>query len=162
MADSYSFSLENDLEYYNYDSNSEIYFDYVEDRTALLLVYDRSWSLRMAMGPTYGFFASDFSFEDEYNEYGAKISAEYSRGARAWISLAYEPGHRKYSDPSGGDEEDLLFSDYTFHRISAFSNIKLWDGVSLSGLLDYQPEDHEREGDDATATLFSMSVTYIF
>jgi hypothetical protein len=29
-------------------------------------------------------------------------------------------------------------------------------------ILDYTPEDHEREGDDATATLFSAGVSWGF
>lgn len=161
LADSYSVTFDNDLELYNYGSNSDVYFDYAENRSAMLLNYNRSWSLRLGAGPTYGFFVSDYSHEDEYNEYGGKFSLEYNKGTQAWISLAYEPGRRFYSAFTAGDDE-AIFSDYTYHRISAFSNVKLWDGVSLSGLLDYQPEDHEREGDDATATLFSMSVTYIF
>jgi hypothetical protein len=161
ITDSFSLLLENDLEFYNYDSNSDVYFDYAENRSALLVNFNRSWTTRVGAGPTYGFFTSHLSQEDEYKENGAKISAAYSGGTRAWISLDYETGRRNYSAYYSGDDE-AIFSDYTYNRFSFFANVKLWNGLSASGLLDYQPEDHEREGDDATATLFSLSVDYIF
>lgn len=154
-------SLTNDVEYYDYKENSDVYFDYVENKSALLFNYDRAWSMRFGIGPAYGFFTSDFSREDEYNEYGVKCTLEYNRGTRAWISMDYENGKRSYSAYPGARMESI-FSDYAYNRVSFFSNLKLWNGLSLSGLLDYQPEDHEREGDDASATLFSFSVTYIF
>ena len=157
----FAVSLGNDVEYYDYKDNSEVYFDYVENTNALLFNYDRSWSARFGIGPTFGFLASDYSGEDEYEEYGVKCTVEYNKGTRAWVSLDYENGKRSYSAYTGVRTESI-FSDYTYNRVSLFSNFKLWNGLSLSGLLDYQPEDHEREGDDASATLFSFSVTYIF
>jgi hypothetical protein len=162
LTDSYSLSIDDDLEIYNYGVNSDVYFDYAENRSALLLNYNRSWSFRVGAGPTYGVFISDYSREDEYDEFGGKFSLEYNKGTRAWISFAYEPGKRAYSTFAGSGDDAAIFSDYTYHRISAFLNVKLWEGLCVSGLLDYQPEDHEREGDDATATLFSMSVIYVF
>jgi len=161
VAGPYALSVGNDVEYYGYDSSSDVYFDYVENKSALLLDYSRSWSSRVGAGPTYGFFISDYSRDDEYREYGVKCAVDYNKGTRAWFSVEYETGKRRYSAYAGAREESI-FSDYTYNRVTAFTNVKLWNGLSLSGLLDYQPEDHEREGDDATATLFSLSVTYIF
>ncbi len=46
--------------------------------------------------------------------------------------------------------------------MSLYTNFRVLEGLSFSGFLDYQPEDHERESDDATATLLSLSLIYMF
>lgn len=162
VARRFGIAVEENFEFYDHDTNSEVYFDYVENRSAISLVYRRAWSLRVGLGPTYGFLTSGFAEEDEYTEFGGKASFEFNRGTRVWFSVSYEPGKRSYSNLPESLMEESIYSDYVYHRVSAFANIKVWNGVGFNGLLDYQPEDHEREGDDATATLFSMSITYMF
>ena len=92
------------------------------------------------------------------------MAFEYNRGARAWITMSYEPGKRTYQafgvDPAV--QEFSLFSDYTYHRLSLFANVRIMRSLTFSGFVDYQPEDHKREGDDATATLISFSLTATF
>ena len=102
--------------------------------------------------------------EDEYTEFGAKFVFEYNRGGTAWVSFAYEPGRREYKTYVQATQTDeiSLFSNYTYNRVSLYTNFRLLDGLSFSGFLDFQPEDHERESDDATATLLSLSLIYMF
>ena len=45
---------------------------------------------------------------------------------------------------------------------SFFANLRVMKSLTFSGFVDYQPEDHKREGDDATATLISFSLTATF
>lgn len=159
-----SLLLESDLEWYQYDFKDRVYFDYVENRTALLLNMNYSFNFRFGAGPTVGFLKSDISDQDVYTELGAKLALEYNRGSRVWISFAYEPGKRTYQvfGDNPDDQELSLFSDYAYHRLSLFANVRLLKYLTLSAFADYQPEDHKREGDDATATLFSISLTSMF
>jgi hypothetical protein len=165
VDDTKSLLFENIFEWYKYDEKNAIYFDYVENRTALLFKLNPTMELSFGAGPTYGFLDSDVSDQDEYSEYGVKTVFEYNRGARAWITLAYETGKRHYKafSMATGQLEDLsLFSDYSYHRLSLFTNFRLVGGFTFNGFVDFEPEDHEREGDDATATLISLSVNYFF
>ena len=159
-----SLLLESDGEWYHYDRKDAVYFDYIENRTALLFKFNRSYNLSLGAGPMVGFLKSDISAQDEYTEIGARVRLEYNRGARAWVSLTYEPGKRSYTvfDPAAGPDDFSLFSDYSYQRLSAFANVRIFGPLSLTGLVDFSPEDHKREGDDATATLLSISLTYLF
>jgi len=159
-----SILLLSDLEWYSYDFKNPVYFDYVENRSALLLKLNHTYTLSVGAGPTFGFLDSQISAEDEYREFGAKLALEYNRGATAWVSFSYEPGKRTYKSftSSTVDQEFALFSDYSYHRLSLFANVRIWGGVTFSGFVNYEPEDHKREGDDATATLISLSLNYFF
>jgi hypothetical protein len=165
FAPTLSVLLENDFEWYRYDYSDPVYFNYVENRTALLLKMNPSFNLSFGAGPTFGFLDSRVSTEDVYKEVGAKVALEYNRGAAVWVSFEYEPGKRTYktfSDATQTVDDISLFSDYTYHRLSLFANVRVWDGLTFSSFLDFSPEDHKREGDDATATLISLSLTYFF
>jgi hypothetical protein len=160
----FSVRLENGFEWYVYDVKEEVYFDYVENRSVLLFKLNHSYELSIGAGPTFGFLNSDISAEDVYREYGVRFTADYNKGATAWLSASYEPGKRTYkafSESQAGDELSL-FSDYLYHRVSLFANFRLIGGITLSCFADYQPEDHKRADDDATATLFSISLFYFF
>jgi hypothetical protein len=159
-----SLLLEDDFERYDYDVKDQIYFDYFENRTALIFKLNPILQLSFGAGPTYGFLDSDVSDQDVYTEFGAKFILEYNRSGAAWVSFAYEPGRREYKTYFQTTQSDQfsLFSNYTYHRVSLFTNFRVVDGLSFSGFLDYQPEDHERESDDATATLLSVSLIYMF
>jgi hypothetical protein len=162
-----SLFLESYNEWYRFDFKDPVYFDYLENRTALLLKYNHSYNLSIGAGPAVGFLRSDISEQDVYRELGVRTAFEYNRGARAWITLTYEPGTRTYRafDDASDDPATQgfsLFSDYTYHRLSFFANVRIVRSVTLSGFVDYQPEDHKREGDDATATLISFSLTATF
>ena len=156
--------LEDDFEWYEYDAKDPIYFDYKENRTALIFKLNPTLQLSFGAGPAYGFLDSDVSDQDEYTEFGAKFVFEYNRGGTAWVSFAYEPGRREYKTYGQATQTDeiSLFSNYSYNRMSLYTNFRVLDGLSFSGFLDYQPEDHERESDDATATLLSLSLIYMF
>jgi len=159
-----SLLLETDMEWYQYDFKNPVYFDYLENRTAFLVKINYSIDFSFGAGPTVGFLESDVSDEDVYRELGAKLALDYSRGARAWITFSYEPGKRTYQafGTTPASQEPSLFSDYTYHRLSLFANIRILKSLTFSAFVDYQPEDHKREGDDATATLISFSLTSMF
>lgn len=157
-----SVEVRDDLERYAYDTDTDAYFDYTESRNALLLKFNRSWNMWVGVGPTFSFFRSEASSDDEYDEWGGKLAVDYIHARSAWLSGAYELGRRRYGEFDSESDIDSIYSDYTYHRFSAVASVRVLDGVDLSTLLDYQPEDHEREGDDSTATLFSVSLTYAF
>lgn len=160
-----SLLLENNFEWYEYDEKDAIYFDYVENKTALLFKLNPTFELSFGVGPTYGFLNSDVSDQDEYNEYGVKTVFDFNKGARAWISLAYGTGKRVYrafSEAGWWVEDMSLFSNYSYHRLALFTNLRLVGGFTFNGFVNFEPEDHVREGDDATATLISLSVNYFF
>ncbi|MGD8414555.1 MAG: hypothetical protein PVF33_09995, partial [Candidatus Latescibacterota bacterium] len=162
-----SFLLESDTDWYSYDFKDPVYFDFLENRTALMLKFSPSFNLNFGAGPSVGFLRSGNSDQDEYSELGVRMGFEYTRGSRAWVTLRYEPGKRSYAafnplatDPAAPGYS--LFSDYTYHRLSFFANIRVTRKLNFSGFVDYQPEDHKREGDDATATLVSVSLYATF
>jgi hypothetical protein len=156
-----SIAVSDETESYAYDSGTGVYFDYTESRNAALLKYNFSWSSRLGAGPVYSALVSRASPDDEYTEIGARLTIEYL-GGNVWLSARYEPGRRRYLTFDESSDVPSVYSDYTFHRLGALGSVHVWDGISLSALVDYQPEDHEREGDDATATLVSVSLTYVY
>ena len=164
FTDHWSMLFLTDLEWYEHDFNNPVYFDYVEDRSALLMKFNYNFDISVGVGPAFGFLESDASEEDVYREFGARLVLDYSKGSRAWITFSYEPGGRTYQTfgTSRADQELSLYSDYSYHRLSLFANIRVLRFLNLSAFADYQPEDHKREGDDATATLVSVSLTYSF
>ena len=164
MGSNVSIGLDNDFEYYNYDQQTDAYFDYIENRTVALLNFYPMFFLRIAGGATFGILSARESPLDEYREFGATFRVEYSQGTRLWLSFEYEPGRRRYPAFDSGAIFDFesIFSDYTYHRLSLFGNWRIWSGLAFNVFVDYQPEDHVREGDDATATLISVSLSYLF
>ncbi len=161
FGNSLGIMLENSAESYIYDTNSGIYFTYLENKTSLLLSWQRFPDLVIRAGPRYAFFVCDFSREDRYREIGGRFSIDYNRGTRWWLSLNYEPGGRFYETFDEADEESV-FSDYVFNRLFLFSTIKIWKRMNINGFLNYEPEKHKRESDDSRTTLLSLSLTYDF
>ena len=162
LTDVVGVEFRDETERYDYDDDSGVYFDYTETRNAILMKYNKSWNVRLGAGPAFSFFVSNASPEDEYHELGGKLTLEYGLGTAVWLSGSYEPGKRSYRTFNAARDEPTVYSDYTYHRVSLLANVRLLDGVSLNAFADVQPEDHEREGDDATATLVSVSLTYSF
>ncbi|MFH1756222.1 MAG: hypothetical protein ABIA59_11040 [Candidatus Latescibacterota bacterium] len=157
----WGFVLENNMESYVYDRNSDVYFTYIEDKTGLLLAYNKSLDFQLRTGPTYTFFSSSHSAADEYREAGGKFTAEYAKGTKLWLSCSYERGWRFYRTYEAENPESI-FSDYTFDRVTLFVTAKLWKQIGINSFFNHEPEKHKREGDDSTITLFSLSVTYAF
>ena len=156
----FGLSLDNDLESYFYDADTDVFFDYVENRSALLFNYFRSLYFTVGAGPTFGLFVSELSEEDEYTEYGAKLSLSYSHSDKIWLSASYEPGSRNYRLDSGGS--DVIFSDFIYHRFLVFTTVRVWHNTNVNLFLNHEPEDHKIEDDDSTATLFSLDIAYRF
>ncbi len=157
----FGITLENSLESYIYDLSSDVYFSYVENKSAILASYNQSMDFHVRAGPTYAFLSSHFSSEDRYREIGGKLTLEYYQGTKIWISLSYEPGRRFYASSDAQDSESI-FSDYTYNRLILFMLAKLWNNLSINSFLNHEPEYHEKKGDDSTITLLSLSLTYDF
>jgi hypothetical protein len=149
--------FENILDGYFYDNNRDVYFDYLESRSSLLFFYFEDLRFYLGAGPTFGFFTSPYSQDDVYNEYGAKVAAEYSWG-RLWLSGSYEAGRRDYNV----DSDESIYSDFLYHRILTFATVRITTNTSLSLFVNHEPEDHRVEDDDSTTTLFSLDLSYSF
>lgn len=164
LARDVTLGLADDFEHYAYDGQTEAYFDYVENRTLALVNYYPMFFLRLSAGGAFALLSAGDSPQDEYREAGAVLAVEYSQGTRLWLSLQYEPGRRVYPafDPDAIFDFESVFSDYAYHRISVFGTWRMWRGLAFNAFVDYQPEDHAREGDDATATLITVSLSYLF
>jgi hypothetical protein len=57
---------------------------------------------------------------------------------------------------------ESIFSDYIYNKLLCLATVRIWNRLSLTGFLDFEPEQHKRKGDDSTITLFSMSLAYLF
>jgi hypothetical protein len=158
---SWGCAAENYLESSVFDRDTEVYFTYLENRSALLLTYNTSFDFQLRAGPSFAFFSSSGSGVDEYREAGAKISLEYARGIMMWVSCTYERGWRSYPSYEEGDVESI-FSDYSYDRLTFFATARIRDRFGLNGFFSHEPERHKREGDDSTITLFSFSLSYAF
>lgn len=157
-------ALEDNADWYDYDGGTGIYFDSVENRTVLLARYIFDGRIRAEAGGAWGIFRSGQSPDDEYDEFGAVMRASVTPSQSAWIDVEYERGRRSYPSFSPNETFDSasVFSDYSYHRVALLAAWQFHDGLSVNAFFDYQPEDHERKGDDATATLFSANLTWAF
>ncbi|MCI0451891.1 MAG: hypothetical protein L0Z51_05790 [Candidatus Latescibacteria bacterium] len=157
----WSIEMIDDLEDYAYDEETGAYHDYVENAAAILLNFNTA-ALQVGAGPAFGWLNSDTSPDDEYRELGVRVVLEMMGGSGWWVSASYEPGLRDYPSYQEGDpvaDLNAVFSDYSYHRVGLFANARVWQALWLNVFLDYQPEDHEREDDDATATIASVNLT---
>jgi hypothetical protein len=157
----FGIQIDNTFESFFYDNDTDVFFDYVENRSALQFMYYRSYVFSAGVGPTFGFLGSSFAGEDEYTEVGAKLSVDYGAGGSLWISASYEPGRRDYRLDSE-DSAETIFSDFNYHRFMVFASARLFNGANVNLFVSHEPEDHELEDDDSTATLFSIDVSYSF
>jgi hypothetical protein len=154
-------SLENAAEFYLYDTSNDVYFNYTEEKTSLLLMYFRSFELELGAGPMHSVLTSGASTEDQYREWGAVVKAEFLRRSGFWLSFTYEGGKRSY-DSYRSNPESSIFSDYVFNRFTLFTSAKLWRNISVNGFLSHEPVNHKRAGDDTSTTLFSLDLGYAF
>jgi hypothetical protein len=162
---SWSIEAASDFEDYAYDVSTEAYPDHFEIRNYLTANWIAG-GLRLGAGPAFGWLSSGDSPQDEYREAGVRFSLEEVGPRGLFVSASYEPGSRDYTayNDTGGvaDNADAIFSDYRYHRVSLFANVRVTGPFWFNVFLDYQPEDHHRTGDDATATIGSASLTYSF
>jgi hypothetical protein len=154
-----------DVEDYDYDVTTGAYDDYLETRSYLAI----NWfddGLKLGAGPAFAWLSSRDEPQDEYREVGVRLALEKIGSNGLYVSAAYEPGWRDYeayADDGGAiDNADVIFSDYAFHRVNVFANARLYRTFWLNVLFDWQPEDHDRDGDDATATVGSITLMYVF
>lgn len=157
----WSIEMIDDLEDYAYDEETGAYHDYVENNAVVLVNYNTA-NAQIGFGPAFGWLNSETSPDDEYRELGVRLALELFGGSGWWVSASYEPGLRDYAAFKDGDvinNAEVVFSDYAYHRVGLFANARVWRSVWFNAFLDYQPEDHEREDDDATATIASVGLT---
>lgn len=157
----WSIEMIDDLEDYAYDEDTGAYHDYVEN-TAVVLVNVHSETTEFGIGPALGWLNSDTSPDDVYRELGVRVAFEWLGESGWWVSASYEPGLRDYAAYKDGEtiaNTNVIFSDYIYHRVGLFVNARVWRSLWFNAFLDYQPEDHERQDDDATATIASAALT---
>jgi len=161
----WSLELGNETEWYDYDTESGAYADYVECRLNLLANFNTE-TFQVGAGPAGAWLTSGSSAQDEYTEMGARIALEWTGTGGGWVAVSYEPGWRDYTLYNEGgdalDNAETIFSDYAYHRIDVFANLRLHRGLWFNAYADWQPEDHDREGDDATATTVSVALVQSF
>jgi hypothetical protein len=158
---SYGIAFDNTIESYLYDTNSDIYFDYAENKSSALVMYHRSYFLDAGIGPAFAFLSSSASADDRYEEIGGKALFEFIHMGRVWLSATYEFGKRYYSYYEE-NPVDALFSDYFYNRFSIFANLNLWRNLGTNGFISHEPVNHKRAGDDTSTTLFSIDLSYDF
>lgn len=165
FSDHWGVEMASDVDGYNYDVATGAYDDYVETRNYVAVNWFNE-GLKVGAGPAFGWLTSRDAPDEEYHELGARMALEQIGVSGLYLSLAYEPGLRDYpaytSDARVTDNADAIFSDYVYHRVNLFANVRITRGWWFNALLDWQPEDHDRDGDDATATVGSASLTYQF
>lgn len=163
----WSFELADELEHYDYDAQSGAYSNYLRNLTEVLVNYNAS-EIQVGAGPAFGWLESAESPQDEFSELGAKVVFEWVGAGGAWVSASYQPGWRDYAlydsspAPRAIPDPDAIFSDYWYHRVDVFATARVYRSLWLNVYADYQPEDHDRAGDDATATVASVTLTYSF
>ncbi len=163
LADRVSLSLEDHVEAWRYDTSDAVYFDYTENRVTALARLHAGDLTTVGAGAAWAALRTDASSDDRYTEIGAVVRIDHA-SRRFWFAFEYEPGRRRYDawDPNASLDALSVYSDYAYRRLSLIGAWHLAPHVDFNVFLDWQPEDHEREGDDATATLFASSLSWGF
>ncbi len=163
VAQHWSVELSTDIDNYNYDVSTGAYDDYLETRNYVAVNWFNE-GFKVGAGPGFGWLSSRSIAEEEYRELGARLAVEQIGVSGLYVSAVYEVGRRDYSTYSSGaslvENTAAIFSDYIYNRVNVFANVRIYRSLWLNGLLDWQPEDHDRDGDDATATVGSVSLTW--
>ena len=163
FAEHWGIETATDTEDYSYDVATGAYDDYLESRNYLALNWF-SGGFKLGAGPAFGWLSSQQAPEEEYRELGARLAVENIGLSGLYLWASYEPGVRDYeafaADAAVIDNADVIFSDYVYHRVNVFANARVYRSLWLNIFFDWQPEDHDRDGDDATATVGSISLMY--
>ena len=165
FSEHWGIELSGDVDDYNYDVATGAYDDYLETRNYIAVNWF-SDGLKIGAGPAFGWLSSRDAPDEEYRELGVRLAMEQIGVSGLYLSVSYEPGLRDYDAYADNsaivDNADAIFSDYVYHRVNLFANARLYGGLWFNALFDWQPEDHDRDGDDATATVGSASLTWQF
>lgn len=107
--------------------------------------------------PRYAVMGCPDYAEERYGEGSVILGLDFSRGTALWLSASWEPGYRSYET-----EDNELYSDFSFNRLSLMGSAELGGGMTLSLFLSHDPEKHTRRQDDFSITLVSVELSRAF
>jgi hypothetical protein len=147
------------LEWIDYDTGNEVYFDLFLGQTGVALAHRRGW-LELAIEPRLNWLRTPASVQDEYGQSSVVLRMDWMGTGRWWFSVSGEVGHRDYREAQDGELD--LYSDYWFLRSTVLASLRLTERVSLDGFLSDEPESHRRSADDARLTLVNLNLRWRF
>ncbi len=147
----YYFNVESELTVY--DKPTDIFFDTHFIRGSVRGSFPVGETVSLYLEPRYARMLCRHLKEEQYWETSAILGMDIMRSGNLWISAAYEPGYRGYVL-----EENELYSDFYFNRITLMGNVGLAGGFSFNLLFSHDPERHSRRDDDFSLTLISVTL----
>ncbi len=148
-----------ELENRNYDTQDDVFFDYLWLKSAVAAGKDFGmWNF--SAGPLFSTqSANDEEPLESYTDWGAEISVNYFDYNKFWLFLSVEPGKRFYkSIPDTG----IAFSNYNFVDLSLISSVWLIKNIRADVSASYFPEWHTTPHDDIATSYISVSLRYEF
>jgi hypothetical protein len=146
-----------DSEIIAYDEPTDIFFDTHFIRGGLRGSIPIRGYISLYLEPRYARMLCPYLPEERYWEASAIIGMDIMTSNHLWISAAYEPGYRGYLF-----EENVLYSDFYFNRVTLMGNVGLPQNFSVNLLFSHDPERHSRRDDDFSLTLVSIALSKRF
>lgn len=147
------------IEWLDYDTSSETYYDLALGRTGIGLA--RRWrTFEWSVEPRLTWLSTPRANEDEYVQPSLALTFDGFGGERFFVSITEEVGHRDYREPTTGALD--LYSDYWFLRSTILASVKLVRGTSLDVFVSDEPESHRDEEDDTRLTLVTATLRVRF
>lgn len=147
------------LEWIDYETGNEAYFDMFLGQTGLAVVHRRGW-LELGLEPRLNWLRTPAPVEDEYGQRSVVARVDWFGIGRWWFSVSGEVGHRDYRTQEVGELD--LYSDYWFLRSTVLASLRITPSLSLDGFLSDEPESHRRSADDARLTLVNLNLRWKF
>lgn len=147
----YYFNVESELK--RYDEPTEIFFNTHFVRLGIRGSFPVGRYVSLHLEPRYArMLCGDFP-EERYWEASTILGIDIMGNEQFWLSSAYEPGYRDYTI-----EENALYSDFYFNRITLMGTVGLPADFSFNILFSHDPERHTRRADDFSLTLVSITL----
>lgn len=160
--------LEAQSEIWNYDQQTDVYFNSWRLETALGYRWGDILKAVWKAGPVLEFMEAGNSPES-YNQLGIRGGVE-SYGSAVGGSVTLEYGRRNYSpvdvvlDDGSGDLDGFttldLYSDFNYWKIWLIGSWRISRKFSLDFLANYEPENHTENTDDATIGFASLHLIW--
>jgi hypothetical protein len=162
LSDAWQVRSRVEAEGFQYElQDSIIYFNYQVVRARLGPRFDRYSGFSFTGGPEAEVLRSGINPEENYEEIGGFLEAEFLRQG-GWWSFGPAAGWREYSGTSLDPDGLGLRGSYAFYEISVLGDQRLPAGLRLRTFGVARIERHANPVNNATSLYFSLDVRRLF
>lgn len=155
----WKFAIENRFEYTTFDSQDFVNFDYIYNTSELSASRFLSTNLELFVKPSAAMFWSRYEeYQDQdYQQFAMEYGFDLSIGDRLWVDISHKFGRRDYTGDTYG-----LYTDYTLNQFNLLGDLKIYGGLTLSGIVSIDWENHDLSEDNNSLSLISAGLDYRF